>query len=80
MRKLHYRVGDLRAVGLEARWAKTSDGAPIILARNPNSDNAHQRETWWAVDQRMWARAQEVGIKEAFDGATLLGGIFSVPA
>lgn len=76
-RPTRYRVADIRAAGLEARWGRTRRGAPIILARDPQARHRHQRETWWCVDRTMWDEAQKVGLREAFDRCTLLGEFFS---
>lgn len=80
MSALRYRVGTLRAAGLEAKWTKNRAGAPIIVARDPRAKSAHQREQWWAVDATMWASMQRSGIRAGFDGATVLGDLFSFPA
>jgi len=78
--EIEYRVGPLRAAGLEARWGRTSAGQPCLLARNPNAKSRHQRETWWVVDTSMLELMKRQGIVEGFHGATLLGDLFSVPA
>lgn len=75
-----YSVKTLRAAGLEARWTRTSRGAPIIVARYPEADFPHQRETWWTVDAAMWEAAEKEGIIHAFVMHTLLGEFFSIPA
>lgn len=54
--QLRYAVATLRAAGLEAKWARTRRGAPIIKARDPGAPTAHQRESWWLVDAAMWDR------------------------
>lgn len=71
--ELRYTVGVVRASGLEARWNRTSRGAPIIEARRPGGE-------WYAIDRKIWNRAAEIGIAEAFDRATALGSYFSIPA
>lgn len=73
-----YQVKTLRDAGLEAKWSKTPTGAPIIVARNPNSKLAHQREKWWFITARAWKVMSEVGIIEGFDRETLLGDVFSI--
>lgn len=78
MSVVNYRVADIRALGLEARWAKRRSGSPIIVARNPAAELAHQRDKWWVIDRGMWERAQKVGLIEAFNEHTLLGDYFSV--
>lgn len=88
-RNLAYRVGTFREAGLEAKWGRTRQGAPIILVRDPNADHAHQRVNWWVCDRGMFEAMREDahslgddarGILQAFDGWTLLGNMFSVPA
>ena len=71
-------VKTFRAVGLEARWTKTRNGAPCIVVRNPSAKHKHQKETWWMVDNAMWESAKKFGVMEAFDRHTLLGDIFSI--
>lgn len=78
MSVVNYRVADIRALGLECKWAKRRTGGPIIVARNPAAKTAHQREKWWVIDQNMWERAKQVGIVQAFDEHTALGNFFSV--
>jgi hypothetical protein len=78
--KLSYRVGTFREAGLQARWSKTRRGGPIIVARDPKAQQAHQRDRWWVVDQRMWSLMQSEGVLAGFDGSTLLGDIFSINA
>lgn len=68
-----YRVGPIRLLGFDAKWTKTSNGSPIIVAKKKDSKH------WWAVDSYMWARAKVVGFSAAFDECTLLGEFFSVP-
>lgn len=75
MAKIQYKVGELRAAGLEAKWGRTRSGAPILLARDPDRSST----IWWVVDARMWARAQMVGVLEAFRESIMLGEFFSVP-
>lgn len=75
---MKYSVKTLRSAGLEARWTHNRSGAPIIVARDPQSTTAHQRNTWWHVGQTMWDAMKSIGIKPAFDQHTLLGDIFYV--
>lgn len=75
-----YSVKTLREAGLEARWTKTRNGAPIIVAHDPMASSEHQRKTWWTIDWATWKTMQKVGIREGFDRHTLLGNIFSVAA
>ena len=70
-----YTVGPIRAAGLQARWTRTREGAPIIAARNPNAG-----PNWYVIDARTWAMMTRHGIAEGFDRCTMLGGIFSIPA
>lgn len=78
--RIRYRVGDLRAAGLEARWSKLRHGSPVIIARDPAAKYPHQRERWWVVERDMFAAMQRDGVREAFDNFTLLGGLLWVGA
>lgn len=78
--KPKYSVKTLRAAGLEARWTRNRNGAPIIVVRDPAANLRHQRQTWWAVGQRMWDDMMKDGVREAFDQHTLIADIFSIPA
>jgi len=69
---MKYSVKVLRDAGLQAKWTYTRTGAPIIVARK-------EAGSWYAVDSRMWSRAEAVGVGQAFDEHTTLGHIFSVP-
>lgn len=71
-----YNVKTFRNVKLEARWAKTRTGKPVIQTRNPASALTHQREVWWTVDATMWAAMKRVGVLEGFNQSTFLGDIF----
>lgn len=75
---MKYNVGTLPAAGLEARWSRTPTGGPIIVARDPAAASPHQRTKWWWVDRSMWDLMKVEGVREGFDGATVLGNIFSV--
>lgn len=75
---MKYSVKTLRDAGLEAKWGKTSRGAPIMFARNPKSQLLHQRTKWWMVDNVVWKAMEKDGVQEGFDCSTLLGDIFSV--
>lgn len=70
---MRYNVNTIRAAGLECKWTKTRDGAPIIAARA--TDGA-----WYVIDARTWRDAEKVGIREAFENATALGSFFSISA
>lgn len=74
---MEYRVKTLRDAGLEAKWGKTRQGAPMMFARNPNGA-PHQRNSWWAVDSNMWDAMKRNGVLEGFHNATLLADFFSV--
>lgn len=73
-------VSTYRSAGLEARWSRTSRGAPAIFVRNPKSDNDHRRNKWWMVTSGMFKDMAAIGILEAFDRHTLIGDIFSITA
>jgi hypothetical protein len=73
---LQYNVRTIRAAGLEARWTRTRTGAPIIAARELHRVG----KPWYVVDDRMWNRAHEVGVRQAFEEHTALGDFFSVRA
>lgn len=77
---MKYSVKDFRAAGLEAKWGKTSRGAPFIFARDPNATTAHQRNKFWLIDGGTFKTMQEVGIREGFNRHTLLGNFFSIAA
>jgi hypothetical protein len=72
---MQYKVKYLRKKGLTCRWGRLSNGAPIIFGQRKDGDL-----NWYAIDDRMWRRAEEVGIMQAFDEATALGTFFSVRA
>lgn len=80
MEKMKYSVKTLRAAGLEARWTHNQSGAPIIVARNPQSKFHHARETWWQIGVDMWKAMTKDGIVDAFENHIFLGDIFSIPA
>lgn len=73
-----YRVATFRSAGLQARWTRTRQGAPIIAVRHPQAATEHQRTRWYYVDQCMWADMAADGIIPAYDGHTLLADIFSI--
>ena len=77
---MEYRVGTFREAGLEAKWSKTRSGQPCIFVRDPKGRGKHQRESWWLCDKTMFDLMKKEGIREGFDGATLLGDIFSIRA
>lgn len=78
---MKYSVKTLREAGLQARWTKTGkyQSKPIIVARDPKAPHAHQRDTWWAVDDRMWSAMCRDGIRSGFLSVTFLGDLFSIP-
>ncbi len=78
--EITYTVGCMRAAGLKARWSKNQRGAPMIFVLNPASKLPHQRETWWAVTASMFESMKADGVLEGFNGATLIGDIFSISA
>lgn len=80
MSTLQYRVGTLRAAGLEAKWGRTSNRGPAIFARDPQSRHRHLRTSWWMVDAETWKRMERYGIREGFEAQNLLGDFFSIPA
>lgn len=65
---LKYRVGTLKAAGLDAKWSKNSGGAPIMLARKRGSTGP-----FYYVDKHLWGRAKVVGLTQAFDEFGALG-------
>ena len=69
---MEYTVGYIRSQGLECRWTKRRNGAPIIVGKTANG-------TWAAIDRSMWNRAETVGLSQAFSEHTTLIDIFSVP-
>lgn len=77
---MRYVVKTFRDAGLQARWTKTREGAPMIAVRNPNSKYPHQSKSWWLVHQSMWDAMKERGIMQGFDECTALGNIFNIPA
>lgn len=77
---MKHSVSIYRSAGLEARWSRTSNGAPAIFVRNPKATLAHQRDKWWMVTGGMFKAMAKVGVIEAFDRHTMLGDIFSIPA
>ena len=68
---MKYSVKEIRLAGLSCKWAKTQDGAPIIVGNTPKCKSYY-------IDALMWKRAQEVGIMQAFEEGTALGEIFSI--
>lgn len=79
MDPMTYNVATFRRHGLEAKWGRTRNGAPIILARKPTG-LPHQRTTWWAMHGTLWADAKTEGLVSAFDRHTLIADFFSIPA
>jgi hypothetical protein len=76
--KIRYSVKTMRSAGLEAKWFKTSSGAPYIAVRFPTSEHVHLREEWWVVDNSMFGLMRIFGVLEGFKQSTLLGDIFSL--
>lgn len=73
---MKYNVATIREAGLDARWTKTINGAPIIAARDPEVGGGR----WYVVCRDMWDRAKAVGIREAFVERCTLGEFFSIRA
>ena len=71
---LPYKVRTFRDAGLQARWARTRQGAPIIAVRKDDDG------TWFVVDAEMWRTMNKHGIKVGFESHTCLGDVFSIPA
>lgn len=71
---LQYNVKSVRAAGLECRWARTSNGGPIIVGRMDGVGGGR----WYNIHNRMWERAQQVGILQAFEEYCALGEFFSI--
>jgi len=69
-----YNVNSVRAAGFEARWIRTRDGKPIIVARKPGG------RKWRAMEKRVFFTAQREGWAKAFEQHTILGNLFSIPA
>jgi len=70
-----YKVDTFRICGLDARWSRTSKGAPIIAAK------LHGSRTWCVVDNRMWNEIQRSGkVLETFKDFTTLVDFFSIRA
>ena len=73
--EFEYKVGLFKRAGLEAKWSRTSKGAPIIVARIYGS------RTWCAVDNRMWDAIKRSGkVMDTFKNYTVLVDFFSIPA
>lgn len=78
MSSLAFSVRTMRESGLEARWTRRSNGAPVMVVRDPKANLKHQRETWWKVGRAMWDDMQKEGIRAAFSRHTMLGDVFSL--
>lgn len=75
-----YTVGALRAAGLEAKWGRTRNGGPILLARRAGRTYTDGKPMpWCCVTAATYNRAQKIGWSEAFDNATALIEYFSIP-
>jgi hypothetical protein len=73
--ELQYKLATFRNAGLEARWTRTSNRAPIIAAKRWESS------TWCVVDSRMWKEMQRSGdVLETFKDFTALVDVFSIRA
>lgn len=71
---MKYNVSTFRKSGLEARWTRTRQNAPIIAVRKSGSGH------WYVVDKNLWKDMQKEGVIQAFEQHTLLGDYFSIPA
>lgn len=73
-------VSTFRSAGLEAKWGRTRLGQPAMFVRNPKSNLAHQRNSWWVVSVSMFKSMEREGMVEGFDQHTLFADVFSIPA
>lgn len=73
---MQYNVKTIRAAGVECKWSHTRAGAPIIFGRKDGVGGGK----WYVIDDRMWKRAQLVGVAQAFEEHNALGAYFYVPA
>jgi hypothetical protein len=76
--RITHRVATYRDAGLDAKWGRIGTGLPVVFVRDPNATLPHQRNSWWMVTRQMFDRMQEVGVRQGFADATLLGDVFSV--
>ena len=70
---MNYNIKTIRNAGLEAKWTRTRNGAPIIAGRL-------DKGSWYVIDNSMWESAKKIGILEAFKNHTALGKFFSIQA
>jgi hypothetical protein len=71
--KLEYKTLTFRLAGLDAKWSKTSKGAPIIVAKVLGG-------RWYAITAGMWKEIQRSGkVRDTFEDYTALGSFFSIP-
>jgi hypothetical protein len=70
---MKYQVGTFRDAGLQAKWRRTRNGAPIIIVRQEDE------KTWMAVTDRTWKDMKERGIMEGFHMHYTFIDYFSVP-
>lgn len=72
---MRYTVGEIRALGIQAKWSRNRNGAPIIVAR-------YKTEAWCAIDAKLWAKmaAPDADPLEVFECHTALIDVFSIPA
>ena len=74
-----YTVKAIRAQGIECRWTRTRNGAPIIAALTDTRDRKGER-MWMVIDSTVWERAHAVGLKQAIDEASAFLNFFSITA
>lgn len=76
---MQYTVGWIRSQGIECKWSRSRNGAPIIIGKTSSLDRTGQ-PIWSVIDTDMWNRAKVVGLPQAFEEHTTFIGLFSVPA
>ena len=76
---MKYTVGYIRSQGIECRWTKNRNGAPIIVGTTDRVDRKGN-PIWSVICGDMWKRAEAVGLKQAFHEYTALIDLLSVPA
>jgi len=76
---MEYNVSYIRSQGIECKWGRTSNGAPIIVGKTDRK-NGKGEHIWAWIDNEMWRDARVMGLREAFDAHTALIDYFSVSA
>ena len=71
---MKYNVSTIRASGIECKWTRTRNNAPIIVGRVEGIGGGK----WYAICDRTWKSAEKVGILQAFKEHNALGNFFSV--